>query len=122
MRAVYLVCVDQSSTTEQRDAFTNHLRALNIGFWHQISHTWIITAQRGQTATSQIGHSLSIFMPDVPYIAIEVEPKDYATFSVPLGHQWLRDNLVVENGDQSEGSHHTALLEALKGAKVDGDD
>ena len=121
MRAVFLVCVDQSATPEQQDAFTNHLRALKIGFWHQISHTWIIVAQSGQTAASQIGHSLSVFMPGVPYIAIEVEPKDYATFSVQLGHQWLREYLV-ESTDPSTGSHRTALLEALKGAGVDGED
>lgn len=93
MRTVFIVSVDEASTREQRDAFTNYLRTLQCGFWHQVSHLWIIVSYQNQFTARGLMAKLAEIMPEVVNMTLKVEPQDYAGLSVTTGHKWLSDYL-----------------------------
>ena len=109
---LFIVCVDASTSVEERDAFTKHLRALRIGFWHHIDHLWIIATPDTNQTSENIHFGMREFMStSVASIALEVEVKDYNAFCTQVAHSWLYDYLMRPKVDQEENPLARLLAE-----------
>ena len=98
MKKLFSVSVDGVATIQQRDAFTNALKANKaIGFWHHLSHSWLIADPAGIFTAVTLGHLISSHMPDVPWMISEGPTRDYQGFVSNIGHDWLRQNVASEN-------------------------
>ena len=98
MKKLFSVTVDGVATSQQRDAFTNALRTnTTIGFWHHLSHSWLIVDPHGVFTATTLSNLLHSHIPNVPSMIIEGPTRDYQGFVNQIGHGWLRDNIDAKN-------------------------
>ena len=93
MKRTFVVCVDASASVEERDAYTKHLRASRILFWHHIDHLWIVSTEDEGLTSRDLHHGVREFMPNSTSIALEVQVKDYGAYCTHVAHEWLADHL-----------------------------
>ena len=87
--AFFFVGVDHDATREQRDTFTNYLRDSPAGFWHHISHSWLIVDSSEEVTAENLRDKLCEFMPNINTVVIMATPEDFAAFSPESSHKWL---------------------------------
>ena len=98
MKKLFSVAVDGIATSQQRDAFTRALMANKaIGFWHHLSHSWLITDPTGILTAATLSNLISSHMPTVPHMIIEGPTRDYKGLVNQNGHGWLHQNLAPKN-------------------------
>ena len=104
MKKLFSVLVDGVATSQQRDAFTNALRANKaIGFWHHLSHSWLIADPAGTFTAITLGDLVRSHMPTVPCMIIEGPTRDYYGFVNKDGHGWLHEHVAAQNWSPPPG-------------------
>ena len=95
MRKIFIVAVDADAVATERDAFTQWLRSSGLvaGFWHHMSHTWIIIDLRGGFTCSTLRDKTSEFIPNASKLVFEVTSSKWAGFVPSKSHEWLYANL-----------------------------
>lgn len=93
---MYVVGVDLDATSEQRNAFTQHLRQQGLGFWHHVSPFWIVADSKGKTTARELRDKLSAVMPGVNTMVVQVSPHTWAGVAPKAGHEWLQKYLAQE--------------------------
>jgi hypothetical protein len=53
MKKRFIVSVDNSSI-EQQKVFMEYINKNNLGFWHYLANTWLLTDSRGVLACSEL--------------------------------------------------------------------
>jgi hypothetical protein len=86
----FVVLVDADATTAQRDAFTKYLRDAPGGFWHHVSHGWLIVNAGGQHDAISLRNKAKEFMPSAVHLVLEVEPVTWAGFFKTQAGDWIR--------------------------------
>ena len=88
---VFFVGVDADATKVQRDAFTMYLRKQPVGFWHHVSHSWLISTSSPNFTAATFRQKLQQLMPGITTVVVKAVPQDYATYSPKTGHKWLQN-------------------------------
>jgi hypothetical protein len=91
----YFVGVDVDAATAERDAFTTFLRtSQGVGFWHDVSHVWLIRDGSKKLNCTKLRDKAREMMPTAFAIVVEARPTDYAAFSPETGHEWLNSYVI----------------------------
>lgn len=91
MRKIFIIAVDADALATERDAFTKWLRSAmpHVGFWHHMSHTWIIIDPRGGFTCATLRDQISEFIPSASRLVFEVTSSNWAAFAPTASHKWL---------------------------------
>ena len=92
-KKLFVVAIDQDAKTEQRDEFTTWLRGQGAGFWHHISHTWLVVDAKNVLTTAMLRDKARVLMPEGTLIIMQVTPVEWNGFAPLASHAWLKKNL-----------------------------
>src|SRR5258708_6656697 len=89
----YVIATNRT-TAEQDHTFVNILRARwpRLGWWHQLSETWLIVDLSGQLTTSDLRDAAKEAFPGVHILVLDAsEPSKWSAFATPNECAWIRD-------------------------------
>lgn len=91
-KACFVVLVDGDATVAQRDAFTAYLRDSRAGFWHHVSHGWLITTFHTDMTAKALRDKVRELMPTVVHLVIQVNPVTWSGAFKSKAGDWMRQN------------------------------
>jgi hypothetical protein len=94
MKKRFIVAVD-SATAEQDEAFREYVRVNRLGWWHWLSHLWLLVDPTGSQTASRLTDVLLGIYPGVSTLVLELREDSPGVFS---GH-WSGYGPASEEGN-----------------------
>jgi hypothetical protein len=86
----FVISVDNVNA-QQQDVISNWLRSTHLGFWHQLSHVWLIVDLGDVYTVGTMREQIARLIPGVAMIVVGVErPTDWAGFGLTQQFDWMR--------------------------------
>lgn len=85
----FVFSIDNASVLQQ-NAVTTWLRTTPLGFWHQLSHVWLIVDRTNTHSVATLRDQFTRLVPGATLIVVAVEdPKAWAGFGPTPKFEWL---------------------------------
>lgn len=87
----FFLSVD-NATAAQQDIVTNWLRSTHLGFWHHLSHAWLVIDRRDVYSVDTLRDQLTQLVPNVSLIVMGIDnPFFWAGFGPTPNFTWLHE-------------------------------
>ncbi|MGC3988549.1 MAG: hypothetical protein QM796_02455 [Chthoniobacteraceae bacterium] len=89
------VCLVNSETDEQIQAFRAYVKETRMGYWHWLQSSWLLTDPDGLQTSESLRDQFQITHPKVHVLVIEISGNDHWSGYGPQGDdrnmfKWLR--------------------------------
>lgn len=94
MARQFVISIGTSSSLE-RDAITNYLETLNVGWWHWLPYTWLLVDSHNRLKAKEIRDKIDVIAPGVRNLVLQVNGVSWYGFGPSNKTQnmfdWLRN-------------------------------
>ena len=85
----FMLSVD-NATAQQQDAITTWLRSTQLGFWHYLSHAWLVVDRTDTYNVNSLRDQVTRLVPGATFIIVVVaDPNGWAGYGPSPKFEWL---------------------------------